>query len=149
MPRLRIDQAETMIRASGARVTRARIGVLAALLAAERALTHHEIEKRVNRAHGIDRVTVYRVLEWLTANEFAHKIAGDDRVWRFNTAEHDHARQHAHFQCNRCGTVICLEELGARSNIKLPPGFHAQQLELTVKGLCAGCAARARGRRQR
>jgi len=128
-----------MIRALGARVTRARVAVLAALLAAERALTHHEVEKRVNRVHGIDRVTVYRVLEWLTNGELAHKIAGDDRVWRFNAADQNQARQHAHFKCHRCGTVICLDEPGARPKIKLPPGFQSQQVELTVKGLCVKC----------
>ena len=41
------SQAESLIRATGARLTRARTRVLAALLAAERALTHHEVEKRL------------------------------------------------------------------------------------------------------
>ncbi len=146
MSRLPVDQAETMIRAAGVRVTRARIEVLAALLAAEHALTHHQVERHVNRAHAIDRVTVYRVLEWLTANELAHKIAGDDRVWRFNAADHDQARQHAHFKCNRCGTVVCLGKLGAKPRPKLPSGFRSQQVELMVKGLCAECVpARPRG----
>ncbi len=139
VPRPRTDQAETLLRATGARVTRARIAVLAILLAAERALTHHEVEKRANRAHGIDRVTIYRVLDWLIARALAHKIAGDDRVMRFNAAAHEHERQHAHFKCNRCGTVICLEEFEARPNVRLPSGFRSQQIELTVKGLCVGC----------
>ncbi|MBI4194214.1 MAG: transcriptional repressor [Betaproteobacteria bacterium] len=150
MPRLPIDQAETMIRAAGARVTRARIEMLAALLAAEHALTHHEVEKRVNRAHAIDRVTVYRVLEWLTANELAHKIAGSDRVWRFGATNKEHARQHAHFECNRCGAMICLDEPDTKPHIRLPSGFHAQEVDLLTKGLCAKCApARRKDRRRR
>lgn len=141
MAQKNIDQAEMLIRGTGARVTRPRMEVLAALLAAERALTHHEVERRLNRAHGIDRVTVYRVLDWLTANGLAHKIAGDDRVWRYNAAGQEHAGQHAHFKCNRCGTVLCLDELGAKSAVRLPAGFRSQQVELTVKGLCAGCVS--------
>lgn len=139
MPRPPMEQAAALIAASGARVTHARIEVLAALLAAERALTHHEVEKRVKRADRIDRVTIYRVLSWLTANHLAHKIAGDDRVWRFNAANRERAQQHAHFKCNRCGTVICLDELGAKPRIKLPSGFRSQQIQLTVKGICAEC----------
>lgn len=139
-------QAETMIRGTGARLTRPRLEVLAALLAAERTLTHHEVEKRLNLAHGIDRVTVYRVLDWLTANGLAHKIAGDDRVWRYNAAGHAH--EHAHFKCNRCGTVICLDEPGTKPAIKLPTGFRPQQVELTVKGLCAGCGSVSRRKPQ-
>ncbi|MEW6352692.1 MAG: transcriptional repressor [Pseudomonadota bacterium] len=131
--------AEDMIRHTGARVTTARVQVLAALLEAGRALTHHEIESRLGRAHAIDRVTVYRVLEWLTRQRLAHKIPGDDRVWRFNVADEEHAGQHAHFKCNCCCRVFCLKDTGGSCSVKLPPGYSAQRFELTVKGLCAQC----------
>ena len=78
--------AEELIRATGERVTNARIEILATLLEADGALTHAEIEGLLAQASGIDRVTVYRVLDWLTAQNLAHKISGDDRVWRFNAA---------------------------------------------------------------
>lgn len=143
------DNAEALIRGTGARVTRPRVEVLAVLLAAERALTHHEVDKRANRALGIDRVTIYRVLEWLTAGGLAHKIAGDDRVWRFNAAGREHNHRHAHFQCSRCGTVLCLGELGVQPGVRLPAGFRSQHVELTVKGLCAGCVPPARARASR
>jgi len=135
------DVSEEAIRRTGARVTRARVEVLAALLAAERALTHHEVEGRINRDLGVDRVTVYRVLEWLTSRGLAHKIAGDDRVWRFNAANDERGRSHAHahFKCNNCGEVICLDEVRAARSVKLPSGYRSQEVELTVKGLCAEC----------
>lgn len=143
------DNAETLIRETGARVTRPRVAVLSVLLAAERALTHHEVEERVSRALDIDRVTIYRVLDWLTAGALAHKIAGDDRVWRFNAVAREHGHRHAHFQCNRCGTVLCLDELGVRPSVRLPAGFRPQHVELTVKGLCATCVPAAAGRIRR
>lgn len=143
------NTAEDMIRHTGARVTTARVQVLAALLEAGRALTHHEIESRLglparrartSRVHAIDRVTVYRVLEWLTRQRLAHKIPGDDRVWRFNVADEEHAGQHAHFKCNCCCRVFCLKDTGGSCSVTLPPGYRAQRLELTVKGLCAQCS---------
>ncbi len=121
------------------RATRPRIEVLAVLLAARRALTHHEIERQVKRALGIDRVTIYRVLEWLVARGLAHRIAGDDRVWRFNAAGEAHAQQHAHFKCNDCGEVTCLETAVAARTVPLPSGYRPQEIDLTVKGLCADC----------
>jgi Fur family ferric uptake transcriptional regulator len=133
------QRAEERLRPTGARVTRPRIEVLAVLLAAPRALTHHEIERRVNRALGIDRVTIYRVLEWLTAGALAHRIAGEDRVWRFNAADAEHERRHAHFQCNDCGDVICLDQPVTARDIPVPSGYRPQEIELTVKGLCADC----------
>jgi Fur family transcriptional regulator, ferric uptake regulator len=139
MARQHAQQAEDRIRATGARVTRPRIEVMAALLGAGRALTHHEVERRLSRGLAIDRVTIYRVLDWLTGNGLAHKIAGDDRVWRYNVAGHEHAREHAHFKCNRCGTVICLDDVDRKPTVRLPAGFRSQEIELLVKGLCAGC----------
>ncbi|MDP1537647.1 MAG: transcriptional repressor [Burkholderiales bacterium] len=137
----RHQQAESLIRGTGARVTWPRIEVLAALLAAEHALTHQELEQRVDRSRDIDRVTIYRVLEWLTAQALAHRIAGDDRTWRFNAVGHTHGGDHAHFKCNGCSTVLCLEEFPAGPTVRLPKGFRSQQVELTVKGLCPGCFA--------
>ena len=139
MTRQPYDRAEHLVRSTAARATRPRIEVLCVLLAAPRALTHHEVERQVNRALRIDRVTIYRVLEWLTARGLAHRVPGDDRVWRFNAAEQKHAQHHAHFKCNHCGEVICLDKLVAPRGIPLPSGYRSQEIELTVRGLCAGC----------
>jgi len=134
------DRAEALVREAATRATRPRIEILAVLLAAPRALTHHEIEREVKRSVGMDRVTIYRVLEWLVARGLAHRISGDDRVWRFNAVDEEHARQqHAHFKCNDCGEVICLQTAVAARAVALPTGYRPQQVELTVKGLCAGC----------
>ena len=143
-------QAESMVRETGARITRPRVEILAVLLAAERELSHHEVESRLNSSLGIDRVTVYRVLDWLSEKGLAHKIAGEDRVWRYNAAEHAHSRSHAHFQCERCGTVICLDEPDDELRVRVPRGFVSREIALTVKGYCATCVhAGGAARRQR
>ena len=127
-----------MLRATGERVTRPRVEILSVLLASERALSHHEVERHVNRGLGIDRVTVYRVLDWLSTHGLAHKIAGEDRVSRYNAAEHAH-RSHAHFHCERCGSVICLNEAQPSLRVRIPRGFVSHEIALTVKGRCADC----------
>ncbi len=147
------DVAEQSIRDTGARLTRPRVMVLTVLLKAERALTHHEVEARLSADSGVNRVTIYRVLEWLTDNGLAHKISGEDRIWRFNAAAHEHAGPHAHFECSDCGQVLCLEPVDARPAVKLPAGFRQKAVELTVKGLCADCGpthnkTRSSGRHQ-
>lgn len=138
--------AEALVRATGDRVTSARIQILAILLGAGRALTHAEIEGRLGTGHGINRVTVYRVLEWLTEQGIAHKISGEDRVWRFNVAQGGHGGHHPHFVCNGCGRVLCLEESPEPQQPPLPTGFQLQDVELTVKGLCDACGEHARRR---
>ena len=133
--------AASLLAATGARLTRARIEVLSALLRSDQALTHHEVERRLRRGH-VDRVTLYRVLDWLTAQGLVHKLAGDDRVWRFSAAGNTHTRsaRHPHFECSSCGKVICLDQARLPS-IPLPAGYRRRDVTVTIKGSCDRCAA--------
>ena len=67
------EQSEAMIRRPGDRATSGRVRVLAILLGEHRAVTHHEIEERLSGEHRPDRVTFYRVLEWLNEKYFVHR----------------------------------------------------------------------------
>lgn len=133
------QQAESLLETKGARLTRARIAILSLLLGSDRALTHHDIEVALaKRRPSVDRVTVYRVLEWLTEQGLAHKLSSADRIWRFSAVSTDHDQRHAHFQCNQCGRVVCLEP-AVLPRIKLPVGYRSKDIEVTVKGSCAEC----------
>ncbi|MBM3394114.1 MAG: transcriptional repressor [Betaproteobacteria bacterium] len=133
-------KAKEMLRSAATRVTHGRVAVLAALLEARRALTHSEVEARLESLHSIDRVTVYRVLDCLMELGLAHRLAGDDRVWRFTAEVRDHAGGHPHFKCNSCGNVICLDDDQLAPKVSLPAGYKGEEIELTVKGRCASCA---------
>lgn len=143
----RIADAETRIRATGERLTRPRAVVLATLMAADHAMSHQDAAAAIGAHYSIDRVTVYRVLDWLVEVGIAHRIAGDDRVWRFmlNTAadrqnESVH-RQHAHFTCSQCGQTFCINELPTTLKFKLPRGFKPAEVDLKFRGACAQCSA--------
>lgn len=137
------DEASALLRATGERVTPARRAVLAVLMRARRALSHHEVEAALGGgARAVDRVTVYRVLDWLVERGLAHRVIGLDRTGRYSLARGARGR-HAHFQCSGCGTVICLEGAAPR-RVTLPRGFRSEAVEVTVKGRCPRCAA-ARG----
>lgn len=131
------EDAESLIRARGMRVTHPRVAVLSVLLATREALSHHDVEARL--AGGpVDRVTVYRVLDWLVDEGLAHRITAPDRVRRFMADRPGHAG-HAHFLCSRCGKAICLDH-GPAATVGLPRGFRAESVELTVHGRCPSCA---------
>ena len=133
-----IESAQNALRTTGARVTQPRIQVLAILLGSDAALSHHQIEGLL-AGQSIDRVTVYRVLDWLVGQRLAHRISGQDRVWRF-AAIHEGQRYFGHFQCVRCAKVFLLPEV-EQHIVHLPRGFWQDHAELTVTGLCADCAA--------
>ncbi|MFZ5555607.1 MAG: Fur family transcriptional regulator [Pseudomonadota bacterium] len=143
IPDARIRGAESQIAAGGHRATPARARVLAVLTGSDRPVSHHEVEQLLARDAPVDRVTVYRVLEWLTGVGLAHKIAGDDRIWRYKSHGGHGDEVHAHFKCNRCGAVFCLEDMSTAYALNLPPGYRSEQVELTIRGRCADCSSGA------
>ena len=108
--------AEGQLRSSSLRTTDARVKVLAALLGARHALSHQDVQDKLVE---MDRVTLYRALDGLTDAGLAHKISGDDRVFRYNAGVeetetgngHAHHHQHGHFKCTRCAKVFCIDNV--------------------------------------
>lgn len=140
---LAIDAADAraLIATRGGRVTRTRLAVLTTLLQESGPLSHDEVGEQLTSA-GIphDRVTLYRALDWLVEQGLVRRIAGSDRAWRFETLRNpDHS--HAHFHCERCGQVRCLETPSPAPT--LPAGFAMTRIEVVVHGACADCSALA------
>nr|WP_315593385.1 Fur family transcriptional regulator [uncultured Cupriavidus sp.] len=138
------DEAQSRLRQLGARVTQPRVAILACLIEAREPLTHQAVIDRLPADGDVDRVTVYRVLDWLVDQGLAQKRAGNDRVFRFTLVEHEAARaevhrQHSHFHCTRCDRTFCLETAGKSVAPKVPSGFAVEHVELTVNGVCAEC----------
>jgi Fur family transcriptional regulator, ferric uptake regulator len=138
--------AESQLRDASIRLTAARVKVLAALLEAGRAFSHQDVQDTFG---DMDRVTLYRALDCLTDAGLAHKIAGDDRVFRYSAGA-DHGavphHQHGHFKCTRCTRVFCLDSIGEAEMLEralcktLGKGFRSHDIEFTIKGWCADCA---------
>ncbi len=130
-----------MLKQAGSRITRARLAILHILLESDVALSHNELETiMAKRDIPVEKVTVYRILEWLVEHQLAHKVTGQDRVWRFNAGGEIH-REHAHFNCTACGQITCLETRQAASKlIDLPPGFILHETDLTLQGICSSCS---------
>lgn len=133
-------RAQALVRTHG-RATAARVRVLSALLTADSALSHGELESILAHTGGIDRVTIYRVLDWLIERGLAHRLAGEDRVWRFSASPGSRApHDHAHFHCDGCGRTYCLDALRPVFALSLPAGFHYRAAELTLYGSCPRCS---------
>ncbi|MFA9275793.1 MAG: Fur family transcriptional regulator [Candidatus Aquirickettsiella gammari] len=153
-----LSLAEVKLRQTQVRVTQARKEVLSVLLVQQRALSHTEMQDALP---AMDRVTLYRALDCLADAGLAHKITGDDRVFRFSTghepAQHASSvdkltpaqHQHGHFQCTRCAKVFCLEQPDAGHTLRdqlqatleatVAKGFQSHAIEVTIKGWCERC----------
>lgn len=134
-----ISEAESLIRDTGARLTQPRTRVLSYLLKQKEAMTHHEIHAHLP-GEPLDAVTLYRVLEWLTENGLAHRIAGADQVWRFSAGAGQQNHEHAHFQCNSCDAVTCFNDVPLPRRVKMPEGFVSEEVDFLIKGICPRCS---------
>jgi Fur family ferric uptake transcriptional regulator len=132
-----VDLVAEHIRRAGARATPARIRVLRLLRAAPTALTHNEIELALG-VPAIDRVTLYRVLDWLVDRALAHKNTDVSRVFRFSAAAAGEHTTHIHFRCEHCGGVFCLDAAPPAAPL-LPAGFSLSRMDFDLRGRCAGC----------
>lgn len=145
---------------AGLRPTKARLAVLNIIAAANSALSHPEILERLSDQKEFDRVTIYRVLDWLTAHELIHKIAGsgDKRAWKFQLSQQrftaaitppssngflsNSSHHHAHLHCKHCGKVTCVHELEPHFSPQILMQYQVSTIDINIKGVCADCATR-------
>ncbi len=139
-----LSPATDLLRSAGAKVTRGRVRVLEALRLARQPLCHAELESQLGAGEaGIDRVTLYRVLDSLVEHGLALKAVDTRGVFRFSAtgAQRQHA-SHIHFRCTDCGGVFCLKAEPPPPP-RLPRGFRLGEVEFDVRGTCAACSAGA------
>ena len=87
----------------------------------------------------VDRVTLYRVLNWLVDSGLAHKAIDPRGVFRFSAAELSAEHwAHVHCRCTYCGGVFCIDAPRPKPP-KLPKGFRLSSMDLDIHGECAKC----------
>jgi Fur family ferric uptake transcriptional regulator len=121
------------------RNTPARAAILSILENAASALSQDMIEEQL--AINTDRVTIYRLLNRFVEDGITHKVIAADGKSYFalcQTCNHaDHYHDHFHFSCTKCGKIECLKE---EIKIQLPKGYHFENMNCIVNGICAACS---------
>lgn len=150
-----VMNAEDIIRSANLRPTKARLAVLTTIAEANSALSHPEIIERLSTQKEFDRVTIYRVLDWLTEHRLIHKISGENRAWKFQLSLTQYSpskgstglnllasghHQHAHLHCSVCGKVTCIHELEPNFSAETLKKYQVSKIEINIKGICADCS---------
>jgi Fur family transcriptional regulator, ferric uptake regulator len=134
------------LRDAGMRVTVTRLGVLKVLHDSPVPLSAQEIFEKIAEQGG-DRVTVYRTLNSLEEATLLHRMDPGDRVWRYGILQKDH-HHHAHFVCDDCGEVRCLEdatvsinfnEKAGKPGVGAPAKLKVTQQDVYLHGVCEKC----------
>jgi len=128
---------------SGLKATGPRLALLGLFLQTRQALTGPEILAALTRRDRLHKVTVYRLLSLFTQKGILRKLSLAGRAGYYELADVDHG-VHPHFQCRRCGAVVCLEtmDLGRLLTVMAGRVDHlVQRVEVRFEGICQSCQA--------
>lgn len=131
--------AKQLITEAKLKPTKARIAVLATIAQAGSALSHSEILAHLDHQKEFDRVTIYRVLDWLIEHQLIHKVVSENRAWKFQFSQHITTHQHAHLECSTCKKVICIHEIEPHFSKPILSKYQVESIDIHLKGVCPDC----------
>lgn len=136
------EEIHDILSHKGIKPTPNRILVLKELLKASNPVNLADLEIALAP---MDKASIFRVLELFSAKEVTHVIEDGSRSLKYELCrshgDHDVSDQHAHFYCEKCGKLFCLDDVPL-PHCSLPEAFLAKSVNLTFKGICAKCASR-------
>ncbi len=134
------QEARKMLKDAALYCTEARVAILEILMQAGSPLRQDQIAERLT-SRTLNRVTVYRTLESLTAAGLVHRAFMHDRAWHFELADHCTEKQcHPHFTCTSCGVTHCLTDISLPLAHIPQKGFIISRQQVRLEGLCPACA---------
>ncbi|MGD1946140.1 MAG: Fur family transcriptional regulator [Croceivirga sp.] len=119
------------------RKTKFRKALLSCLVNSRHALSHVDFKEKMGK--GIDKSTLYRNLSAFEDAGIIHKINDHSGVakYAFGKVNEDEGR-HAHFVCEKCETVFCVENM-VNVPVDVPPGFKTKSIQTIITGICGDC----------
>lgn len=133
------DRCKKLLAVQGYSITKPRLAVFEALLAAEDPLTIAELASQLK---DIDRVSVYRTIDLF------EKVGIVQRVWsgfksRIELSE-TFSPHHHHFTCTKCRDTIGLHSDQIETNLaalESEHGFKLMHHSIELSGYCANCVS--------
>ena len=132
---------QDQIRASGLRLTRARIAILSLLRSSKAPLTIQQIFDRLSASKSApDWATVFRSVQAFDRAKILRSFRSSDGVHRYETTD-VRGSHHHHIQCLDCGKVEHLSDCSeALDQMVRPTGFSKVRHTLEFEGICPRCS---------
>lgn len=117
--------------------TSCREGIIEVIMTSKQSLSENEIRERLTGNY--DRTTFYRSFKTLEEHKIIHKIVVDNQLVKYALDNSiTHKNEHAHFYCNECNVVKCMDNIPVQK-YPLPDGYSGGETEVLIKGTCANC----------
>lgn len=128
---------------SGLRTTPQRQHIYQVLLEKRDHPTAEEVFIRAKKGMPeISMATVYNCLDALVSCGLVRQVNQDREATRFCS----NMQPHHHFYCDQCGGAYDIDRLSSDTEppVPMPRGFKANRFEVTIRGLCPDCTAKAK-----
>jgi len=142
-----LNAAEQAAAKAGVRLTTKRKNVLALLMATGKPLSAYELADlyKVQLEQAIPPMSVYRMLDFLTENNLAHKLSSENKFIGCAHANCEHSHGIPQFLiCERCNQVkeiaINKDVFNELENAVTDAGFTLIKPQLELKCLCDACS---------
>lgn len=90
----------------------------------------------------MDKASIFRVLDLFSKKDIIHVIEDGSRSLKYELCHgkehHSFSDQHAHFYCEECGSVFCLDDVQLPT-MGIPEKYKVKSVNLMFKGLCPNC----------
>ncbi len=131
---------EERLVSKGVNVTSARILVYRKMAELGYPVSLADMERELDT---VDKSTIFRSLTVLLEHHAIHSFedgSGSTKYEICNSHEEDcHIEdRHVHFYCEKCRRTICLDDIKVPM-VQLPEGYCANEINYTIKGICADC----------
>ena len=129
-----------ILEGKGIKATPNRILVVRELLKATHPISLGDLEALTG--YSMDKASIFRVLELFSEKELTHVIEDGSRSLKYELCHggehHSASDQHAHFYCEKCGKLTCLDNIRL-PELSLPEGYDIKSVNLMFKGVCPDC----------
>jgi len=135
-----------LLQSGGLEPTPNRLRVLEVIGSNSSPVSARDIFATVSRTVGINRVTVYRILELLASNGLVERLSSGGRSLVYGLAPNEHHPAHPHFHCRSCGALQCLQPGSLKVDLRgIERSFagEIQNVEVRVDGICKNCLKKA------
>ena len=129
-----IQEATTLLKENGLKITQNRLDVLTVFLGSEKAFTLLDLEKIFSLKH--DRSSLFRSLQTYYEKGILEKFcnATGTAIYTLNRHKPD-CNGKSHFKCNDCETVVSLPSLPSEY-LQLLGKNKMETMNLLIEGVC-------------
>ena len=108
-----------------------------------------EIFETLSRTEGINRVTVYRILDLLSEKGLVVRLSGLGRGLVYGLAPNENHPSHPHFQCRSCGVLQRMQPASLNLALREAQRSFAGEItgvDIRINGICGNCLKTERSR---